>query len=80
MPVLIVVDKEIDLHFPYLLTHPSQLTQRQYFPLRTQYDDHTTTACPFLRRLWDVCGPEDASSGRITESGSRGARVGCIVD
>jgi hypothetical protein len=47
---------------------------------KDQYDNYTTTPCPFLRRLWDVCSPEDASSGRAMESRSRGARVGCVVD
>jgi len=47
---------------------------------KDQYDYHTTTACPFLRRLWDVCSPEEASGGRAMESGSRGAGVERVVD
>lgn len=47
---------------------------------KDQYDNHATIACPFLRRLWDVCSPEDASGGRAMESGSGGAGVGRVVD
>jgi len=44
-----------------------------------QHGNQTAIACPFLRRLWDVCSPEAASSGRAMESGSRGAGVGSIL-
>ena len=57
------------------LTHPDPELSK-----KDQYDNHTTAACAFLRRLWDLCSPEDASGGRAMESGSGGAGVRCVVN